>query len=203
MSRRTIPIIPGQYYHIYNRGHNRSPIFFDTANYKFFLQKMNHYLLSGASEIIAYVLMPNHYHLLVQVFSENFTKAIQYLSVSYTKSINKGYQRTGSVFQGAFQSRLIQKNEYLLQLSRYIHRNPVEAGLVRDLKNWAFSSYLDYIGLRDGKIPSKGIILAQFATGSDRYSYASQYPAYVLKSYQDYVEGYQPAQSEIEQLMID
>jgi REP element-mobilizing transposase RayT len=99
--------------------------------------------------------MPNHYHFLLEISSEDFSIAMQKFSISYVKSINKRYNRTGSLFEGAFQARRIDRNEYLLHLSRYIHLNPVLAGLVRHPEDWVYSSYREYIGL----LPAIGSIL--------------------------------------------
>ena len=88
--------------------------------------------------------------------------AMMRFSVSYTKAINKRYQRVGGLFQGAFQSRHIARNEDLSNLSRYIHLNPVLAGLADTPADWEFSSYLDYSGNRLGSLPQPDVILNQF-----------------------------------------
>lgn len=82
------------------------------------------------------------------------------LSVSYTKAINKRYGRVGSLFQGPFRAVHVDRNEYLLHLSRYIHLNPVTAGLVPQPEEWEFSSYREYIGLRNGTLPEPKIVLS-------------------------------------------
>ena len=78
---------------------------------------------------------------------------MQPLTVSYAKSINKQEERSGHLFQGPFQVKLVDRDEYLKWLSRYIHLNPVVAGLVERPEEWAFSSYRDYVGLRNGTLP--------------------------------------------------
>ncbi len=90
------------------------------------------------------------------------------LQISYAKAINKRYNRVGHLFQGPFKNIHIDRDEYLLHLSRYIHINPVEAGLVSKPEVWEFSSYLDYIGLRNGALPKPDLILSQFP---DRQAY--------------------------------
>ncbi|MFZ5923603.1 MAG: transposase [Chloroflexota bacterium] len=72
--------------------------------------------------------------------------------ISYTKGINKRYGRVGTLFQGAFKSRAVDSNDYLLNLCVYIHANPVKDGLVRDIADWPYSNYLEWIGERDGKL---------------------------------------------------
>jgi len=80
-------------------------------------------------------------------------------SLSYAKAINKRYNRVGPLFQGRFQAKRIAQDEYLLHLSRYIHLNPVMAGLSRAPEDWEFSSYRDYIGLRKGTLPQTDMVL--------------------------------------------
>ena len=93
---------------------------------------------------------------------------MQRLSKSYTKAINKRYDRVGPLFQGQFQALLVDCSEHLLHLSRYLHLNPVVTGLVGKPEDWEFSGYRDYIGLRRGTLPTPGIVLSQFE-GSDAY----------------------------------
>jgi hypothetical protein len=97
--------------------------------------------------------MPNHYHLLMQCKTDEVSEAMQRLSMAYTKAMNRRYNRVGSLFQGQFQAIAIQSNEYLYHLTRYIHLNPVKAGIVVHPKDWEFSSYLEYAGLRGGTLP--------------------------------------------------
>ena len=107
--------------------------------------------------------MPNHYHLLVYPLTDDFgNHVMQPFSVSYTKAINKRRKRTGPLFQGPYQGRLVDKDRYLLHLSRYIHLNPVSAGLVNQPEEWEFSSYRDYIGIRRAGITRPEIIIGYF-----------------------------------------
>jgi putative transposase len=160
--RRNPPLIPGSFYHVYNRGHGGAWIFIETKNYIFFLNRFRKYVADQHATVIAYVLMPNHYHFLLEIISDGFPHAFQNFTISYVKSINTRYQRKGTLFQGAFQAKLIDKDEYLLHLSRYIHFNPVKAGLVKQPQDYIFSSYQEYVGERNGTLPHPGIILSQF-----------------------------------------
>src|SRR5687768_11378526 len=128
MPRRLAPFLSDHFYHIYNRGNNRQVVFFEGANYLYFLEGIRKYLLSSAS-IVAYCLMPTHYHLLVRVrdsglnseaYSAAVSRAMMRLSVSYTKTINKRFDRVGSLFQGPFQAKLIKTYSHLLNLCIYI-----------------------------------------------------------------------------------
>jgi putative transposase len=177
MPRRAEPLIASEYYHVYNRGNNRSPVFFESANYSFFLSRVRRYLIGErpqtsevfktsevyqpSASVVAYCLMPNHYHFIMQLHDDAFSHHMQMLTISYTKAINERYQRVGALFQGAFRVKRIDRPEYLLHLSRYIHLNPVRAGLVPCPEDWAFSSYLDYVGRRDGTLPKMAIVLEQ------------------------------------------
>ena len=193
MPRRRTPLIAGECYHLFNRGVNRQEIFFELENYLFFLRRMRRYLLGegkkgktskvcetlkvlDSTTIIAYCLMPNHFHLLVQPHSDQLSRLMQRLSISYTKAINKRYGRVGPLFQGQFQAARVDRNEYLLHLSRYIHLNPVAAGLVEHPQDWEYSSFREYIGLRPGTLPMPALVLSQFPG-----------PA----AYREYVESYE------------
>lgn len=82
--------------------------------------------------------------------------------VSFTRSINHQENRVRSLFQGTYKAKLINNDESLIHVSRYIHLNPIKAGLVNNLEDWKYSSYLDYLGLRNGKLPNKNLILSFF-----------------------------------------
>ena len=153
---------PGYTYHIYTRGVNRQPIFFANHNWGFFIRCLRQYFTPEKVIIIAYCLMPNHYHLLVRILCDDFGLSVmQPFSTSYTKAINKEQNRVGSLFQGRYKGKQVDKDGYLLHLSRYIHRNPVTAGLVAHPADWQFSSYRDYVGLRQGTLPNPDIVLSQ------------------------------------------
>ncbi len=155
---------PDNIYHIYNRGNNKQKVFITKKNYIFFLQKIRTEL-KPYSDIICYCLMPNHFHLLVSTFGnfseEGFSNGFKTLLSSYTKAVNKQESRTGSLFQQNSRAKCLtaisnyKQNNYGLVCFNYIHQNPVNAGLVRSLEDWEFSSYRDYAGLRNGSLCSK------------------------------------------------
>jgi putative transposase len=177
MPRRAIPLITGCCYHLYNRGHNRASIFFEPDNFTFFLHRLRRYVAREHASVIAYVLMPNHYHLLVQAQTDRLSHAMQLLGISYTKAINTRFHRSGALFQGAFQSKLVNHDAYLLHLSRYIHLNPVRARLVWHPEDWQYSSYLDYVGLREGTLPQHEAVLSQFNNQNDYRAFVETYTA--------------------------
>jgi hypothetical protein len=107
---------------------------------------------------------------------------MQLFSISYTKAMNKRYDRVGALFQGSFRAIHVNQNNYLVHLSRYIHLNPVVAGLVERPEDWEFSSYREYIGVRSGTLPAPEIVLSQFPS---------------RQAYQEFVESYTAREREI------
>ncbi len=131
MARREIAFLPGMYYHIYNRGAGRSLIFRAEENYRFLLRRVRENTTTYDISTIAYCLMPNHYHFAFRQDGDRPISALmQAVFNSYSKAYNKAYHRSGTLFEGPFQAVAIEKFEYLLHLCRYIHRNPLDAGLV-------------------------------------------------------------------------
>lgn len=182
MPYRKVEFVAGQAYHVHNRGVNRQPIVFCDENWGFFLRRLRQYFVPEQVEILAYCLMPNHYHLLVRVNGDDFGKKVmQPFGVSYTKAINRQQRRVGPLFQGPFQAKRVDKDEYLLHLSRYIHLNPVVAGLVARAEDWVFSSYRDYVGLRDGTLPATRFILSQFPSRQAYQAFVESYVESDLK----------------------
>jgi REP element-mobilizing transposase RayT len=176
MSYRKVSFRAGHCYHLYNRGVNRGPIFFCDENWAFFIRRLRHYFTPRHADILAYCLMPNHYHLLVRLKTDELSRRVmQPLSVSYTKAINKQQRRVGPLFQGPFQAIWVDRDAYLTHLSRYIHWNPVTAGLVKGPADWAFSSYRDYAGLRAGTLPATDLVLSQFTSRQAYQSFVECY----------------------------
>ena len=97
------------------------------------------------------------------------------LLVSYAKSFNRRYARVGPLFQGPFKAVHVDRNEYLLHLSRYIHLNPVAAGLVASPQEWEFSSYREFVGLRKGNLPRPEVVLAQFPSADGYRQFVERY----------------------------
>ncbi|MEX2116142.1 MAG: transposase [Bacteroidota bacterium] len=150
MPRRLVQLVDQQCYHVYNRANNRSPLFFERRNYFFFLRRYAEVVSTGASRIHAFCLMPNHYHFLIQVLrAQDFEKQFRTFLISYAKAINAGYDRCGHLFQGRFHAELVETDPYFLSASRYIHLNPVAAGLVSKAEDWEFSSYRCFIERRN------------------------------------------------------
>jgi putative transposase len=173
----------GGLYHIYNRGNNKQPIFFREENYVYFIHAVRKLLLP-ACDILGWCLMPNHFHFVVaandygcrevlsfggkgmQVLSKNIGKLLS----GYSQAINKERGTTGSLFQQKTKAKPVLESfaeiignnpdpHYLISAIRYIHQNPVRAGLVRHEAEWRYSSYLDYAGLRHGTLCNQELLL--------------------------------------------
>jgi len=159
----------GALYHVVSRGNQRQAIFLDDEDRGRFLDTMGEMAERFAVEVSAYVLMDNHYHLLLGTQQANLSRAMQWLGVAYTSRFNIKHQRSGHLFQGRFKSILVQNDAYLLQLSYYIHANPLRAGMVQRLADYRWSSYPAYAYER--KHPSwltTDRILAQLINAPDR-----------------------------------
>ncbi len=139
----------GHYYHVYNRGVNRQSIFAIEENYHFLLRRMKQFLSLYPIRIIAYVLMSNHYHLLVGVDKDDaLSPFFQRSFNSYSQAFNRQQNRSGTLFESRAKSILIDDSSHVYALTRYIHLNPVVAGLVHNPEDWQFSNYSEWIGLR-------------------------------------------------------
>lgn len=176
MARRTVEFVRDNYYHVYNRGVERQLIFRAEENYKFLLRKAIKYSVKFSITITAYCLMPNHYHFLLRQ-DGNFTisKFIQALFNSYSKAFNKMYNRSGTLFEGPFKAVLIDKDAYLLHICRYIHRNPLDGGLVVSLKDWPFSNYMDWIGGQDSILVDRAFIEENFSSPEEYINFVMEY----------------------------
>lgn len=176
MARRKVEFVTGQYYHIYNRGVNRELIFRNPDNYLFLLQRVKEYSSRFEIANIAYCLMPNHYHFLLrQDGIQPVGVFVQRTFNSYTKAFNKAFQRTGTLFEGPFKSVSVNKDNYLIHLCRYIHRNPLDAGLVSDLADWPYSNYLEWVGKRSGTIFDAEFAQEHFADAADYQKFVLEY----------------------------
>ena len=143
----------GQYYHVYNRGNNNENIYIEEKNYNYFLEKVKKYILPIA-DIYAYCLLKNHFHIVLRIkdkdklpekFKEKIHLPFSNLFNSYSKSINKAYNRTGSLFQEHLQRNRIENEEYLKQLTVYVHLNPVKHKFSNDFDSYLHSSYRSYL----------------------------------------------------------
>lgn len=162
------PFVTGSYYHIYNRGVEKRNIFIGRRDYQQFLLGMDFYRKNplpaklsdfkrGIEKIkkvenqidlvqfFSYCLMPNHFHfLLKQTTDGGITHFLRKFANSYTRYFNTKYDRIGPLFQGTFKAKIIENDEYLLQVSKYIHRNPIKL-ISGNLHSYPYSSYRHYL----------------------------------------------------------
>ncbi|KKP46662.1 MAG: hypothetical protein UR39_C0009G0019 [Candidatus Woesebacteria bacterium GW2011_GWA1_33_30] len=206
------------YYHVYNRGVDKRIIFEDEQDHKVFLNYLKEYLspprplnelevevtLKGSTfkgiprllnnyfdqiHLLAYCLMPNHFHLLIKQkdigMMKNFMRS---LGTRYSVYFNKRYERSGSLFQGIYKAIVISNENYLVHLSRYIHLNPVELKI--NPKD-AYSSYDDYIGLRNTSWIETETIKSYFSRENNKMaSYKSFVESMIDKKDNEFIQGY-------------
>jgi REP element-mobilizing transposase RayT len=178
-----------KYFHLFNRGCNRDLIFFKDAHYRLLLRKIKENCQRFNLRVIAYCLMPNHYHLMVGApFAEpsesrgkglmengNLSSrlsegsyAISYFMQrvfsGYVQTVNLDMHRKGTLFESKYKSIYIDKEEYLLQLVRYIHVNPVLTGLCVNPENWDYSNCKEWLGLRNGTLFNREFYDSYFQT---------------------------------------
>ncbi len=215
MPRRTVPFLPDQYYHFYNRGNNRQAVFFERDNYLYFLKGLKKYVLPHV-DVLVYSLMPTHYHVMGKVktsevlktsevsvdgtsevsgkeVSKQVSLAMQKFSISYTKAINKRFSRVGALFQGQFQGKPIQTYEHLLNLCVYIHANPIKDGLVSLPENWEYSNYLEWMGLRDGTLVNREFITENFGSPEEYKELITKYikTRYLPDDFRKYIQEFE------------
>ena len=139
----------GALYHVTARGNARQNIYSDDVDRQAFLELIDKVRIRYDWYLHAYCLMSNHYHLLVETGSPTLSRGMKLLNGSYTQTFNRRHRRVGHLFQGRFRGILVQKESYLLELSRYIVLNPVRARMVRQAVDWKWSSYRATAGLAE------------------------------------------------------
>lgn len=202
----------GGIYHVYNRGVEKRNIFLDEQDYAVFLHLLKYYLspinledihplmefqnftivrprplanIEKEVNLLAYCLMPNHFHLILQQISmSGVTKLIRRIATTYSMYFNKRYKRVGYLFQGRYKASLIESDYYLLHLSRYVHQNPLDLpGMTRsNLVSYPYSSYSYLLGNRHASWVKPDFILSFFNRKNMPPS-LNKYP-----SYQEFVE---------------
>jgi putative transposase len=160
----------GALYHVLSRGNERRDIFFGDDDRRRFLDTLGDMVQRFEIEVFVYVLMGNHYHLLLRTTRANLSRAMQWLGVTYTNRFNARHSRSGHLFQGRFKNMLVQNDAYLLQLSYYIHRNPLRAKMVERLADYRWSSYRVYAyGQPAPEWLNTKLILSQLVNAEDQH----------------------------------
>ena len=174
--------IDNAYFHIYNRGAHKARLFSNDAHFLFCQKNLAAYTDKYKIGLLAYCLMPNHYHLLVQQNDGgSISRFLQTVFNSFTQFVNTREGHSGTMFQGRAQSRQIDSNEYLLVALRYIHLNPVQAGLVKNPEKWKFSDYTEWIS--DKPVSSTAVIEKARRDFRDRFFISgAEYKGFISES---------------------
>lgn len=189
MPYRTVPFVNGEFYHLYTRGVEKQNTFLNRRDYSHFVEALFYYHIQNPKpkfsthrqskvfpidsskkivDIICYCLMPNHFHLLVKQLQDGgISELMRKLLLSSTKYRNTKYNHQGSLFQVPFKAVHIETDEQLVHVSRYIHLNPLVSLLVKDLGLYPWSSYLEYIDIRDNSAVKKDEILSFFKSSQN------------------------------------
>ena len=138
---------PGAIYHITSRGNARLPIFEDITDRTRFLEVLDGVVKRFKWRCHAYCLMNDHYHLIVETPEGNLSLGMRQLNGVYTQSFNRRHRQGGHIFQGRYKAILVERETFLLDLCRYVVRNPVGAGLVKEAEKYFWSSYLATAGI--------------------------------------------------------
>ncbi len=162
MARKPRIEFPGAFYHIIVRGNQRQDIFLDDHDRDEYLRRLRRYKKVHGFNLYAYVLMTNHIHLLMETVQAPISKIMQVLSFGYTQYFNRKHGKSGHLFQGRYKSFLCDKDAYMLELVRYIHLNPVRAGMVKDPDDYRWSSHHQYLKASGG-LADVDDVLQQFS----------------------------------------
>ena len=179
MARKPRIHLPGGLYHVISRGNQKQKIFLDEKDLKTYLSYLSEYKVRYSFRLYAYVLMPNHFHLLVEVGEIPLSKIMQSLLFRYTRYFNRRYGKVGHLFQGRYRGILCDRDVYLLGLVRYIHLNPVRGRLVSDPEEYRWSGHLSYLGRGKDDLVDEGLVLEQFSR--DSFVARRKYRAFVLE----------------------
>jgi REP element-mobilizing transposase RayT len=159
----------GYLYHITSRGDDRKRIYISKYDYEKFLE----YLLKAKEKykfyLYAYCLMSNHYHLLIETTKPNLSRIMQYINTAYTVYYNKKRNRSGHLFQGRYKSIIIDGDSYFLELTRYIHLNPVRAGMSKTPEGYKWSSFLGYMNRKGDAFIDRQKIMRYYKINPSKY----------------------------------
>lgn len=134
----------GGIYHVIARGNNKEYVFKESIDKGYFIKLLKEYYLAMGYVIYGFVLMDNHYHIIIQTLDKKLQEIMHQINNKYSKYFNYKYERVGHVFQGRYKAVLIQNEIYLIQVLRYIHQNPVRAGLCKKVQEYEWSSDVYY-----------------------------------------------------------
>jgi REP element-mobilizing transposase RayT len=170
-----------------SRGNERRRIYFSKADFEKFKSYLKEAQEKYGCVLHCYVLMNNHYHLLIETPNANISKVMHYVNGSYTNYVNRKRDRSGHLFQGRYKAIVIERDSYLLELSRYLHLNPVRAKMVRRPEEYPYSSYESYITRKEEQFVYRDLIWEMIS--SDRRYAPRSYREFVEKAIDDDLEN--------------
>jgi putative transposase len=163
---------PGAFYHVTSRGNERKDVFKSRKDRQQFLSYLESSVVRYGAVIHAYCLMSNHYHLLLETPNGNLSQIMRHINGAYTTYFNVKRKRAGHLFQGRYKAILVEADEYATELSRYIHLNPVRAGIVANPEAYEWSSYRQVIGMSETPTwVTTSFVLGYFGGNSARDKY--------------------------------
>ncbi len=176
MPRRDIIFARGQYYHIFNRGAGRQTLFKEESNFDYVLRKANQYCQEFKHSVIAFCLLPNHYHFLIRQDGKiPVSELPKRVFGGYSRAVFRKYGWSGTLFEGRYKAKLVDTDAYLFHLCRYIHANPVIHGIVEQPEDWFYSNYQEWLGERVGKLTDKNFIIDNFPETSTNELFVQEY----------------------------
>ena len=167
MSRKPRIEYEGAFYHVISRGNRKESIFLGDRDRERFLEKLKEYKKRYGFILYSYALMNNHIHLLLETKRAPLSKIMQGILQSHTQWHNRRYNTVGHLFQGRYKAILCDKDSYLLQLVRYIHLNPLRAG-IKDPMDYIWTSHRLYLGYNSSELVNTWLVLSQFSRNKDR-----------------------------------
>lgn len=167
-------------YHVTARGNEKGEIFTDDADRRRFIDILKRETERYSARLYAYVLMGNHYHLMIQTPDANLSDLMHRMQTAYTVYYNRKHERCGHLFQGRYKAIIVEKDAYLMELSRYIHLNPVRAGFAAAPELWEWSSYGEYIAERQ---------IVKWIRREEILKYFRNHPGGKVRAYRGYVEA--------------
>lgn len=180
MSRPLRIQYPDAWYHVMNRGRRGENVFSSKQDYQSFIDLLEELNEIFNIKVAAYCLISNHYHLLIQTPNANLSRAMRHLNGVYTQRYNKRHNCDGQLFRGRYKSIVVESDSYALELVRYIHRNPLEAGLVDNLQKYQWSTHKVYLSdAKKWKWVYKDYILKLFS--KSKQESIKQYKKFVRK----------------------
>ena len=172
---------PNALYHITSRGDRRERIYDDDEDRVIFLDQLGQVVSNFNWLCHSYCLMDNHYHLIIETLDSNLSKGMRQLNGVFTQASNRRHKRSGHLFQGRYKAILVDKENYLLELTRYVVLNPVRAkGMISHIEDWPWSSYLSFIGKAEAnEWLTTDWVLSQF--GSNKQGARENFQKFVLE----------------------